>query len=262
MIKWWRNTIEKLKKNRFLFEELVKRDFKQKYKRTVLGMTWSVLYPLLNLLVMRLVFTQFFGNKVEHYTTYLFCGSLVFSYFRESTKGGMNALVSNFRVISKINVPKYLFLLSKNVSAVINFGLTILVFFVFCILDKIQFTWMFVMLIYPICTLIVMNVGIGLILSALYVFFRDTTYLYDIFLMILSYLSAIFYQVDAYPDNVQRLFLINPVYCHIKYFRVIVLDGNIPSLKFHLLLAGYALFFILVGGVIYKKYNHRFLYYV
>ena len=103
---------ERLKKNQFLFEELVKRDFKQKYKGTVLGMAWSVLAPLLNLLVMRLVFTQFFGRDMEHYTTYLFCGTLVWSYYRESTRGGMNALVSNANVFTKIKLPKYLFLLS------------------------------------------------------------------------------------------------------------------------------------------------------
>ena len=111
--------LQTLNKNRFLFSELVKRDFKQKYKRTVLGMWWSVLSPLLTLLVMRLVFTQFFGRNISHYTTYLFCGTLVFSYFKESTNGGMNALMANRGIISKVNVPKYMFLLSKNISSLI-----------------------------------------------------------------------------------------------------------------------------------------------
>jgi len=106
-----------IKKHQFLFEELVKRDFKQKYKRTVLGMGWSLLSPLLQLLVMSLVFKQFFGRNMEHYTIYLFCGSLVFSYFKESTTTGMNALMDNRGIISKVNIPKYLFLLSKNVSS-------------------------------------------------------------------------------------------------------------------------------------------------
>ena len=81
--------IKRLLQYRFLFEELVKRDFKKKYKRTVLGMAWSILSPLLTLLVMSLVFTQFFGRSTPHYTTYLFCGNLVFSYFSESTGQGM-----------------------------------------------------------------------------------------------------------------------------------------------------------------------------
>ena len=125
----------------FLFEELVKRDFKQKYKRTVLGMFWSVLSPLLSLLVMKVVFTNFFGRNTPHYTIYLFAGNIVMSYYREATNNGMNSLYKNRKILSKINIPKYLFLFSKNVSAFINFMLTIVVFFVFCIFDHIQFGW-------------------------------------------------------------------------------------------------------------------------
>lgn len=254
--------LQTLKKNRFLFSELVKRDFKQKYKRTVLGMGWSVLSPLLNLLVMSLVFTQFFGRNTPHYTIYLFCGNLVFSYYRESTNGGMNALMANAHIFTKVNVPKYLFLLSKNVSSLINFGLTLCVFSLFVVLDRVPIGVHFLALLYPIGCLILFNVGIGLVLSALFVFFRDITYLYDVFTTLLMYMSAIFYQVDAFSATVQRLFLCNPVYCYIKYFRIVVLEGNIPSLPFHLLCAFYAAAAAAVGGFIYKKYNHSFLYYV
>lgn len=251
-----------VEKNRFLFEELVKRDFKQKYKRTVLGMAWSVLSPLLTLLVMKIVFTQFFGRDIPHYTTYLFSGNLVMAYYKESTKGGMNSLMSNAKIFTKVNVPKYMFLLSKNVSALVNFGLTLCVYFVFCALDGIQFGLHTLALVYPVLCLLTFNVGVGLILSALYVFFRDTQYLYDVFLTLLTYLSAIFYTVDGYSPAAQQLFLLNPVYCYIKYFRVVMIDGHLPSAAFHLLCAGYALLAVLVGGLIYKKYNHKFLYYV
>lgn len=252
----------KIQKNQFLFEELVKRDFKQKYKRTVLGMAWSILSPLLTLFVMSLVFSQFFGHSMEHYTIYLFCGNLVFSYFRESTTGGMNALMSNASIFTKVNVPKYMFLLSKNVSALINFGLTLCVFFLFALLDRVHFGPHFVALLYPICCLVVFNIGMGLILSALFVFFRDTSYLYDVFTMLLMYMSAIFYTVETLPSFMQKLLLCNPVYCYIKYFRIVVLDGSIPSLSYHLLCAFYAILLVVIGGFIYKKFNHKFLYYV
>lgn len=245
-----------------MFEELVKRDFKQKYKRTVLGMLWSVLSPLLTLLVMRLVFTQFFGRNIEHYTTYMFAGNLIYSYFRESTNGGMSSLMSNSHIFTKINVPKYLFLLSKNVSAVINFGLSLIVFFIFVGLDKVPFSWTFLAIIYPICTLTLFNIGVGMILSALFVFFRDIQYLYEIFTLLLMYLSAIFYRVDGYPATAQRLFLLNPVYCNIKYVRIVVLDGTLPSPAFHGLLLLYGIVFLALGALIYKKKNQQFLYYV
>lgn len=251
-----------LKKNQFLFEELVSRDFKQKYKRTVLGMAWSILSPLLNLLVMSLVFTRIFGYETKHYTIYLFCGNLVMSFYRESTKNGMASLMSNKGIITKINIPKYLFLLSNNVSSLINFGLTLLVFFLFCIMDKITFGWHFFALLFPIFFLCIFNIGVGLILSALFVFFRDITYLYDIFLTLLMYLSAIFYKISIYPENIQRLFYLNPIYCFIYYFRSVVIDGVIPSLPFHLLCIFYSLLMLLAGLRIYRKYNHQFLYYM
>ena len=123
--------IEKLKKNQFLFEELVKRDFKKKYKRTVLGMLWSVLSPLLHLIVMALVFTQFFGRNTPHYIIYVFSGNIVYSYFNEASNGGMQALMGNASIFTKVTIPKYMFLLSKNVSSLINFGLTLIIYFLF-----------------------------------------------------------------------------------------------------------------------------------
>ena len=254
--------LEKWRKHRFLFEELVKRDFKAKYKRTVLGMAWSVLSPLLMLLVMRLVFTRFFGRGMEHYTTYLFCGNLMFSYFNESTGQGMTSLMGNAGIFTKVNVPKYLFLFSKNVQTLINFGLTLCVFFLFCALDGITFTWKFVLLLYPIVLLMVFNIGMGLILSALLVFFRDIQYLWSVFTQLLMYLSAIFYTIDGYSETVQKLFLLNPMYLFIRYFRKIVIDAAIPSVWFHLLLLADAVLAFAVGAWIYKKYNTRFLYYL
>ncbi len=254
--------IIKFKKYGFLFSELVKRDFKKKYKRTVLGMLWSVLSPLLNLLVMDLVFSHFFRRNIDHYTIYLFAGNLVYAYFKESTSAGMSSLIDNSGIITKVYAPKYFFLLSKNVSALINFGLTLVVFFIFVAFNGLAFTPKFVLLIYPIACLLVFNVGVGLILSALYVFFKDIKYLYDTFTLLLMYLSAIFYNVDSYDLLIQRLFLCNPIYCYIKYFRLIVIYGEIPSIQYHLLCAFYALAAVLAGAIIYKKNNYKFVYYM
>lgn len=260
--KWYQRAVLTYERHRFLFEELVKRDFKSKYKGTVLGMFWSVLFPLMHLLVMRVVFTQFFGRSTPHYTSYLFCGLLVFDYYRESTSSGMTAIMANAGIIGKVKVPNYLFLLSKNVSCLINFCLTFLVFFLFLALDHVAFTWRFLALIYPILCMIVFNIGVGMILSALYVFFRDMTYLYSIFILLLRYLSAIFYNVNTINPTYQKLFLLNPVYCYIKYFRVVCLDGNIPSVNYHLLCACYALVALVIGMFTYKHNRHKFPYYI
>jgi ABC-2 type transport system permease protein len=155
-----------------------------------------------------------------------------------------------------------MFILSRNVSAFVNFLLTIGLFLIFCIFDHIQFGWHFLLLIFPIACELVMNIGIGMILSVWNIFFRDTEYLYDVFLTLLNYVSAIFYTVDRFGAKMQSIFLLNPVYVIIKYFRMITIDGIIPSLQYHALMIFYALFFLLFGLHMYKKYNHQFIYYI
>ncbi len=254
--------ISKLKKHQFLFEELVKRDFAKKYKRTILGMAWSILSPLMNLLIMWLVFNKLLGNNVEHYAIYLFSGQLVFSFFTDATNLGMTSLVANASIFSKVNVPKYMFLLSQNVSSLINFGLTLIIYFIFVLCDGLSFTWKFIFLIYPIVCLILFNLGFGLILSALYVFFRDMQYLWGIMTQLIMWLSAIFYSLESFSYGVQKLYLLNPLYVYIRYFRDVVIDGNIPTALIHLLAAAYSFAALMIGSYMYKRYNHEFLYYV
>ena len=256
------STIQTLKEHRFLLEELVKRDFKKKYKGTMLGMAWSVLNPLLMLLIMWVVFSHFFGASIEHYTTYLFCGTVVFSYFNEATSEGLRSLVGNAHIFTKVNVPKYLFLLSKSVQTLLNFAATLVVFFAFCLFDGIHFSWHFLALAYPIAMLLLFNVGMSLILSALYVFFRDMQYLWTVLAQLLLYLSAVFYPVDSFPPTMQAAFMANPVYVFINYFRKVVIDGVIPSLEIHALMAITAIGVTALGALIYRKYNNEFLFYV
>ena len=257
-----KNQISKLKKYQFLFEELVKRDFKKKYKRTVLGMGWSLLSPLLTLLVLLLVFTRFFGRDSPHYPIYVFAGNIVYSYFADASSQGMISLRSNAHIFMKANVPKYLFLLSKNVQTLLNFLLTIPIFFLFCVSDHITFTWKFFLLLYPIFFQMLFNIGIGFILSSLNVFFRDIQYLWTVFLRLLMYLSAIFYRIDRYAPTAKELFYLNPIYVFIYYWRSIVLDGVVPSLSIHLLILLYTAIAFGIGSRMYKKFNTEFLYYL
>ena len=253
---------QKLWQQKFLFEELVKRDFKTKYKRTVLGMGWSLLSPLLMLLVMKMVFTQFFGRTTPHYTIYIFCGLLVWSYFTEATRGGMQSLMQNASIFTKVNVPKYIFLLSKNVQTLISFLLTLVVLFIFILFDTLTVSLKYLFLIYPVACLVLFNIGVGMILSALYIFFRDTRYLYDVFTRLLMYMSAIFYSIDKYEAKTQNLFLLNPIYLFIRYFRKIVIENTVPHPYFHLLMLADVCIALGLGCFMYKKYNTRFLYYV
>lgn len=224
-------------------------------------MLWSVLSPLLTLLVMSLVFTNFFGRNTPHYTIYIFSGQLVFSFFSDATGGSMGSIMSNSSVFSKVNVPKYLFLFSREVTSLINFGLTFVVFLIFCIADGISFFWGFLLLIFPTLCLILFNLGIGLLLSVLFIFFRDMQYLWGVFSMLIMYMSAVFYTLDSF-GSAAKLFYLNPIFVYIDYFRQIVIYNQIPSFQLHLLALGYALFALLLGSLIYKEQNHKFIYYV
>ena len=231
--------INKIKQYQFMFSELVKRDFNKRYKRSVLGILWSMIAPLFQLLVMSFVFDRVFGDTMEHYTIYMFAGQLMFNYFREATDNGMQSITSNAGIITKVNAPKYLFLISKIMAASINF------------------------IIFPIVCLFVLIVGTGLILSAMFVFFKDVQYLYDIFTLALMYFTAIFYDVKIFEGSiVAKLIYLNPVFVYINYLREIVLHNTIPSFTYHLYCIFYALFILRIGMWMYKKYNYMFLYYI
>ncbi len=246
----------------FLFSELVKRDFKKKYKRTVLGMLWSILSPLLNVLILMMIFTNIFGRKEPHFIIYIFSGTLVMSFYTECTQGCMRALMANAAIFTKINVPKSLFLFSKSIQSFINFGLTLLLYFLFCLFDGLVIKSMAAILVYPIVMLLLYSVGVGMLLAALFVFFRDIEYLYSIFLLLLNYVSAIFYPVTIVPEQYRNLFYINPIYAFIRYFRVVMIDGAVPRPEVHALIFIYTALALALGFGIFKKYDHEFLYYV
>jgi len=254
--------INKFIRYKFLFQQLVKRDFTLKYKRTVLGILWSIISPLLTLLITWIVLSKFFGSNINHYVVYLFSGQLVFSYFTDATNLGMTSLIENAGIYTKVNVPKYMFILSKNVSSLINFMITLILLLATVAIEGIDFHWRFLSLIFPVFCLVLFNIGVGMILSALFVFFRDMQYLWGIFTTLLGWVSATFYQINVYSYEVQCLFLLNPIYLYIRYFRKVLLENTIPTLQFHLLALLDAVLALTIGMYMYKKYNHEFLYYV
>lgn len=245
----------------FAFSELMKRDFKKKYKRSVLGILWSMLAPLFTLLVMNFIFGSFFGRDAAHYTIYLFTGIVVMTYYSQATNSGMGALVGNAGIFSKVNVPKYLFLFSNIASSSINFGLTLILYFLFVIGDGLGIHLLYVLLIFPIGCLVMTVLGVSMILSALFVFFKDIQYLYGVFMTALMYCTPVFYTPDILGEKAY-LFYINPLFLIINYIREIVIYARIPSIEYHLGCLIYSLVLLILGFFIYKKYNYKFLYYI
>ena len=252
---------QKVKQYRFLFEELTKRDFKKKYKRTLLGVLWSIISPFLTFLVQYFVFGYIFHRLDSGFVIYLLTGTLMFNFFTNATTNGMFSMYSNGAILSKVKVPKSLFVLSSNSAATFNFLLTLIVYFAFMIFCKITFGLHLLLIIYPILCLIIFNIGMSYILSALFVFFRDMQYLYQIFTMLLMYMSAIFYEVKHFPEELRFIFNVNPVYHYISYMRQLVMQASVPSLTEHIICLSFALGMLGIGYFIHSKTEQKFVYY-
>ena len=249
-------------RNRFLLTELIKRDFIKKYKRTTLGILWSALAPLLLLITMDLVFGTFFGNKLPHYTIYLFSGLLLFNYFSGITRNSMTVLYNSAPIYSKVPVPKLYFLISRNVAHFIDFLVSLVLYFVFVAIDGIAFKTNFLLLIYPIVCLFFINFGICMLLSSLYIFLHDISYLWPVICRVIMYSSAIFYDVSILPGTLRRLLQCNPLYMCIDYFRQLVIHSTVPSASYHVILFVMTLLCLAIGGFTYYISRDKIVLYV
>lgn len=237
--------------------ELIRRDFIKKYKRTTFGILWSALSPLFLLITMDIIFGTFFGRNMPHYTIYLFSGLLLFNYFSSATRGIMTALYANAPIYSKVQVPKHYFVLSLSVARFIDFLVALAVYFIFVAVDGITFNGRLLYLVYPIICLYMINLGIGMFLSTIYIFFRDINYLWPIICRIIMYASAIFYDVNILPGIVRRLLRCNPLYMCIDYFRQLVIHSTVPSFEYHLVLGLMAVFCLVLGFVTYNFHRDK-----
>ena len=192
-----KRAINSLKKYRFLLNQLISRDFKVKYKRSVLGILWSLLYPVLTMCVMAIVFSNVFKFSTPgvSYLVYLQTGLVMFNYFSEATNLSMSSVVANFSLINKVYMPKWIFPLSKCLFAGINFLLTLIPLYAVIILTGTEITWLHVFLPYAVVCLFMFTLGVGLILSTIAVFLRDIYYIYGVVIMFMMYLTPIMYDI-------------------------------------------------------------------
>ena len=200
-------------KNRAILREMVATDFKVRYQGSVLGYLWSLLKPLFLFAILYIVFTYIIplGKAVEHYPVYLLTGIVLWNFFTEATMQGASSIVSRGDLIRKVSIPRYLVVLASTLSALINLGLSLIVVVVFALLNGVvpSFEWL---LIIPIVVqLVIFALGVSFLLSALYVKFRDITYIWEIFLQAGFYATPIIYPLAMVPENLQKWFFLNPM---------------------------------------------------
>ena len=265
------NIISNFKHYWYLTTQLIARDFKRKYKRSVLGVVWSLLYPVLMMSVMAVVFSHMFRFSVEgiNYLVYLMTGIIMWQYFAEASNTAMTSVVDNFSLISKVYIPKYIFPLAKCLFVGINFLLTLIPWLGLIILTKFgigtypaDINLGYFILPYIFICFFIFTIGVGLFLSCVSVFLRDVFYIYGIVLTIWNYFTPVFYSITILPASLQKLFVINPIYHYITAVRSIVLYGQIPSLLNLGLLALISIISLGIGLIVFKKNQDKFIYYI
>ena len=256
--------IYNLKKFRFLFWELVKKDIKLKYRSSVLGVFWTLLEPLLTMIVLTLVFSELLGKGDDNFPVYILCGRLLYSFFSNGTKVALKSVRKHGSMIGKVYVPKYMYPLSAVVSNYIMFVISLVVLAGVMIFEKVPVTIYLLQAFIPMTIILIMTMGVGLLLATFNVFFRDLEYLWTVALMIIMYTCAIFYKVDKLKTAANSwIFKSNPLYSLIVLFRDSVFGRSFEADMYHLwfsLIFSVAVF--ILGIIVFWRKQDKFILYV
>ena len=246
-----------------LVQNLVSRDLKVKYRRSVLGYLWSVLNPLLMALVINVVFSRMFRFNVPYYATYYLVGAQIFNFVIDCTNSGLMSIIEAAPLIKKVYIPKYIFPMQKCAFAFVNMLFSIVAVLVVMLIQKVPFQWTILLFFLPMLYALVFAYGFGLILSSLAVFFRDTQYLYMVFTQIWMYLTPIFYPEEVLLNsNISFILKVNPLYYYTHMLRGLVINGRLPTLNEHVMGISFALLALIFGVLIFRRLQDRFILYV
>lgn len=256
---WLHNLCYTLDTYKFMMKQLISRDFKTKYKRSVLGMFWSFLNPLLTMLVQYIVFSTIFRSDIENYPVYLLSASILFSFFTEAVGGGLISIVGNASLIKKVYAPKYIYPITKVLSTSINLLISLLPLFVVVLFTGEHINKAYLLIPYVLICLIAFAIGMSLILSSLMVFFRDVQFLWSIVSLLWMYATPMFYPESIIPERFRFVLDFNPMYHYITFFRTILLDGFSPSMNEYVCCAFFSMLFCVIGAVIFNHTQKRFV---
>lgn len=274
-----KHTVDMFKKYKDLLMELTRKNVKLKYRNSWLGIFWSFLQPLLNMIVLSIIFGSLLGRKADGvvcYPVYLFSGRLIFEFFVSSTKQSLSAFRRNASIIKKVYVPKYMYPLSSTLSTFVTFAISTLCYVCVWLFFKITgisggsdltINWRIVLVFLPMILLLMFSSGIGLILSVVNVYFRDIEYIWDVVTKLLMYMVPILYSMKRFEGRtVVYVIKLNPLYAMIELFRQCVLYGDVaaPLLSWKLVLyaAVMSVISLTVGIYVFNKYSDKIVYHL
>ena len=256
-----------IKRYKYLLYELVLKDIKTKYRRSVLGLLWSVLNPLLMMIVLTAVFSNIIRVEVEGgFALFYLTGYLLFNFISESTNFSLNTILQAAQLIKKVYIPKYIFPLQKCLFSFVNmiFSLTafVIVFTIFMIWGNVSLNFSMLLFPIPLILIFLFSLGCCFILSSLVVFFRDIGHIWGILLTVWMYASPIIYPISILPDWLVSAIKLNPLYYYIDMFRNIMIYGRIPAFADFIIALLFSVASVLVGTVIFRKCQDKFVMYI
>lgn len=254
---------QKLSWYRELLTVLIRRNLKRRYRGSFLGIYWSLLNPLvmtgLYTAIFGTTFAQYYDNSALNYILAAFTGLVVINFFSSSTAQALSSVVENGGMVNKIRLPLFIFPLSTIGANVFQLVMGVLPLLVVVTLIISKSLVNVLALALPIAGLVLVCTGVGMLMSALYVFFRDLSYFYELLTFFLWISSPIFYPKDIVPDNVAQFLILNPIYPIIESIRQISLSGNLPDLGLiaHSLISG--LIVLTIGAVTFSTWRSQFM---
>ena len=251
-----------LRHNIFVLKTLVEKDFKLKYRRSVLGVLWSVLNPLLMMIVLTAVFSFMFRFDIENYPLYLILGQILFALMSGATGGAMTSIIGASPLLKKIKVERTIFPVEKVVFELVNFTISLIAIAAVMAWFGVIPTKAILLLPVLLIFVLIFSLGIGLLLSSLAVFFRDVIHLWSVIITAWTYATPIFYPISMLEPWMQQIMNYNPMYHYLTYFRDIMMYGTIPGLSENLLCLGMALVAFIIGLFTFKKLEKKFILYI
>ena len=245
-----------------LTKELISRDLKVKYRRSILGYLWSLLNPLMMMAIMSMVFSRMFRFQIPNFPLYLICGQTLWSFLSESTNAAMYSVIQNSSLIKKVYIPKYIFPLSRVFSSFVTTSFSLVAILIVLAFSKVTVGWTILLFPIPVIFLLFFCMGIGMVLSAVSVYFRDVVHLYGVISLAWMYVTPLFYSLENVPEDVRGLILINPMYYYITFFRNVVINNIVPDLSTWLICVTCSALSMLVGITVFRKLQNNFILYV
>lgn len=248
---------------RYLLQQLVEKDIKLKYRRSFLGYIWSILNPLMIMMIMVIVFSSMFRFDIVNYPVYLIIGQTMFNFVNEATTLSINSIMENASLLKKTYVPKYIFTISKVTSSLVNLLFALGAMFIVFVTCKVHFNIYFLFIPVILIQIYLFSLGLGLFLAQGAVFFRDVQHIYGAIITAWMYLTPIFYPITALPDEIQHFIVtFNPMYLYITQFRTIVMEGTMPSQTIILPGILISLVALVIGGWAFSKTQDKFILYI